>query len=313
MLVNANSLNIPLADKCVNMCVTSPPYFGLRDYGNASQLGLEETPENYVENMVVVFREVRRVMRDDGTLWLNIGDSYYANRAANGEMGGIGGKSIPGRENHARAGGHPREDIKPKDLIGIPWMLAFALRADGWYLRSDIIWHKPNPMPESVTDRPTKSHEYIFLLAKQRDYYYDHEAIKEDSVDPESYSGRRRRNAGQMSATDKANYKFAGSIRDDGTMAHEGRKYPLRNKRSVWTVTTKSYKGAHFATFPPDLIKPCIKAGCPERGLVLDPFVGSGTTVMVAKSLGRNGVGIDLSLKYLVEQAKKRTSQEYLF
>lgn len=296
LLVNANSRRIPLASESVDMCVTSPPYFGLRDYGVADQLGLEETPEQYVVNIVAVFREVWRVMKPQGTLWLNIGDSYWANRAKNGEMGGIGNSSIKGRENHARAGGLPREDIKPKDLIGIPWMLAFALRADGWYLRSDIIWHKQNPMPESVTDRPTKSHEYIFLLAKQRDYYYDADVISEESKwkgDPRAGYGRLNYR-GKRKGADGTGQEAFVSITDK------------KNKRSVWSVNVKPYKGAHFATFPPDLIEPCILAGCPKGGIVLDPFMGSGTTAWVARKLERESVGLELSFSYLHKQARER-------
>jgi DNA modification methylase len=242
--------------KSVHTCVTSPPYFGLRDYGCDDQIGLEPTPEEYVNKMVDVFREVRRVLRDDGTLWLNLGDSYAGS-----------GKGAWDREDIQKEVYVPKPagpqtkcktpGLKPKNLIGIPWRVAFALQADGWYLRQDIIWHKPNTMPESVADRCTKAHEYIFLLSKSQRYYYDNDAIAEEG------------------ASD------------------------LRNKRSVWTINTKPYKGAHFATFPPDLIQPCIKAGCPEGGTVLDPFMGSGTTIMVAEKNGCNGVGIELNADYI--------------
>ena len=247
-----------LPDKSVNTCITSPPYYGLRDYGCDGQIGLEETPESYVQKMVDVFREVKRVLRDDGTLWLNIGDSYN----------GSGG-------NHK----------KPKDLIGIPWMLAFALRTDGWYLRQDIIWHKPNPMPESVRDRCTKAHEYIFLLSKSPKYYFDSEAIK---IPVKQEWGTR----------DRTNGKY----HNDGTglRPHSGleKSYTKANKRSVWTVTTKPFKDAHFATYPESLIVPCVLAGCAEGGLVLDPFMGAGTTALVSKKLGRNYVGFELNPEY---------------
>lgn len=245
----------------VNCCVTSPPYFGLRDYGVTGQLGLEETPEQYVSKMVEVFREVRRVLRDDGTLWLNIGDSYAGSgkgRNADGthQEGGKQGTNKGTVEGRLVKTSAP--DCKPKDLIGIPWMLAFALRADGWYLRQEIIWHKPNPMPESVKDRCTKAHEQIFLLSKSPRYYFDTAAMQEVSVDG---SG-------------------------------------VRNRRSVWSVATRSYKGAHFATFPPALIEPCVLAGCPVGGVVLDPFGGSGTTAGVAVAHGRNAILCELNTEY---------------
>jgi len=252
--------------------VTSPPYFGLRDYGCSGQIGLEGMPDEYVGKIVQVFREVRRVLRDDGTVWLNLGDSYAAARGGSRQpaetlAGGVHGKTKTGEGvNRGRKDGYnPTRNaqaigLKHKDLCGIPWRVAFALQADGWYLRQDIIWHKPNPMPESVRDRCTKSHEYIFLLSKSPKYYYDYEAIKEPS----------------------------NACVDTGK----------RNKRSVWSVTTKPFRGAHFATFPPDLIKPCILAGCPEGGMVLDPFMGSGTTLMVSEENGRNSVGIELNDEY---------------
>ena len=277
----------------VNCCVTSPPYFGLRDYGNDAQLGLESTPEEYVANMVKVFSEVKRVLRDDGTLWLNLGDSYAGNcsRASDNGRAGYGSE----REGVYKKGG---EGIKPKDLIGIPWMVAFALRSDGWYLRQDIIWHKPNPMPESVTDRCTKSHEYIFLLSKSGKYYCDMEAIKELSVEPPR---EREKNNGE-SAVDTKMRGHDCNCGNNGT----------RNKRSVWTVTTKPYKEAHFATYPPDLIRPCILAGCPQGGTVIDPFGGSGTTGEVAEIEGRNSILIELNPEY-IDIMKKRTAQLGLF
>lgn len=248
----------------IHCCVTSPPYFGLRDYGHDAQIGLEKTPEEFVSKLVDVFREVKRVLRDDGTLWLNIGDSY------NGS-GGQGTKpNIMSKQAAESRGGKAIkvDGIKHKDLIGIPWMLAFALRSDGWYLRQDIIWNKPNPMPESVQDRCTKAHEYIFLLAKSKKYYYDNESIKEIS-------------------------------------SSKSKGYDKANKRSVWTVTTKPYSGAHFATFPTDLIEPCVKAGCPIGGTVLDPFSGAGTTGLVAQRHGRNAILCELNEGYAAIAEKR--------
>ena len=273
------------------MCVTSPPYYGLRDYGGEdNQIGQEQSPEEYVNEMVNVFREVRNVLTDDGTLWLNIGDSYYNYRkdgcipkqtfAANRQDLPV---TTPRRSNKLKG-------YKEKDLIGIPWMLAFALRADGWYLRQDIIWHKPNPMPESVRDRCTKAHEYIFLLSKNKNYYYDNDSIKEPAKD----WGTRDRSKGK--------YHNEGT----GLSPHTGltKSYPTKNKRSVWSITKKPYKGAHFATFPPELIEPCIKAGSALNDIVLDPFMGSGTTAAVAKSLGRYYLGCELHEDYghLIEE-----------
>lgn len=293
----------------VQCVVTSPPYYGLRDYGVEGQIGLEETPEAYVEKLVAVFREVRRVLKDDGVLWVNLGDSYWGGKGSNANLDThIDDRIKEGRtlqRPQTRIGGmrviptngkHP--EIKPKDLVGIPWMVAFALRADGWYLRSEVIWNKPNPMPESVEDRPTKSHEQIFLLSKQPVYYYDGGAIAEPSIDPESYAGRRKRNAPRMAKFDKKNLKNAGSILPDGTLTH-GQIYETRNKRSVWTVTTKPYKEAHFATFPPDLIEPCILAGSKEGDTVLDPFNGSGTTGAVSVKWHRNYIGCELNPAYI--------------
>jgi DNA modification methylase len=266
----------------VQTCVTSPPYFGLRDYGHEGQIGLEPTPEAYIAAMVEVFRCVRDVLADDGTLWLNIGDSYAAQRGGTHQpaetlAGGKGGKTDDGaRVNRDRHDGYnPTRNahaigLKHKDLIGIPWMLAFALRADGWYLRQDIIWHKPNPMPESVRDRCTKAHEYIFLLSKSERYYFDSEAIAEKAVG----SGE------------------------------------TRNRRSVWTVTTKPYKGAHFATFPPDLIEPCILAGSRQGDVVLDPFMGSGTTAQVAVQHGRQYLGCELNPAYDAMQQERLTGAQ---
>lgn len=287
-----------LPDNSINCCVTSPPYWGLRDYGVEGQLGLEKTPEAYVERMVEVFREVRRVLRDDGTLWLNLGDSYTKNKSNNGgyseksTLSGFTRSDTKGRQaNESGLRIKLSHGLKKKDLIGIPWRVAFALQADGWYLRQDIIWHKPNVMPESVKDRPTKAHEYIFLLSKSSKYYYDAEAIKEPLARPEAL-------------LQKTPAVFGGRNKHDGygTRKYSGNKYvgtyTGRNKRSVWTVTTKPFKEAHFAVFPPALIEPCILAGCPEGGIVLDPFIGSGTTALVAKRLNRNYIGIDINPEY---------------
>lgn len=284
-----------MPEKSVHTCVTSPPYFGLRDYGMDDQIGLEQTPEAFVAEMVAVFREVKRVLRDDGTLWLNLGDSYASYRDGKATpdttRGDSEGTLVPkGSAKNRMASTFAGSSIKPKDLIGIPWRVALALQADGWYLRQDIIWHKPNPMPESVTDRCTKAHEYIFLLSKSPQYYFDHEAIKEISVDPESHKGMKKRSADKR---DGDPY-FATRV---GNSA-EGKIYDKRNKRSVWTVTTKPFKGAHFATFPPDLIEPCILAGCPEGGTVLDPFGGAGTTGLVASNNNRNSILCELNPKY---------------
>lgn len=319
----------------IQMCVTSPPYWGLRDYGVEGQLGLEKTPEEYVSNMVEVFRLVKRLLVDDGTLWLNLGDSYAGSgrgRDADGTWNpGKGGSkqetnigAITGRVVNAKsfskkaieagvtgnAWVKPPYGLKCKDLVGIPWRVAFALQKDGWYLRSDIIWHKPNPMPESVKDRPTKSHEYIFLMAKNPKYYYDAEAIREPWINRENDIKR---------AID-GNYKYEGKFKDGYDKANSRNNHlnahatgqpignPLtgRNKRSVWTVNTTPYKEAHFATFPPKLIEPCILAGSRTGDIVFDPFFGSGTTGQVASSLGRQWIGIELNLKYEKLQ-KERT------
>ena len=234
-------------------CVTSPPYYGLRDYGKEDkQIGQEDTPEEYIENLVGIFSKVRNVLTDDGTLWLNIGNSYYNYRPGKAYPKQTVSKTKQDLPDYSPKRSNKLEGLKEKDLIGIPWMLAFALRADGWYLRQDIIWHKPNPMPESVRDRCTKSHEYIFLLSKNQNYYFDVDAIKE----------------------------------------------PTRRKRSVWNINKKGYKDTHFAVYPPDLIKPCILAGSEENDIILDPFMGSGTTAFVAKELGRDYIGCELHEDY---------------
>lgn len=332
-----------LPDECVNTCITSPPYWGLRDYGTATwiggdpncnhmrdskvnpngntdtghkamfdqenavgdaiyksecpkcgakrkdqQLGLEDTPDQFVENLVNVFREVRRVLKDDGTVWLNLGDSYH--RSGSDQPTQKGMLNTSGiNEKYGWDHKHKNKliNLKPKDLVGIPWKVAFALQADGWYLRQDIIWHKPNPMPESVKDRCTKSHEYIFLLSKNAHYYFDQEAIKEGTTTKDSTI--RNRDETKLNNT-------PGRTRMEGLKTNE---YETKNKRSVWTVTTKPYSEAHFATYPHDLIIPCIKAGCPENGTVLDPFGGSGTTAQVAAQLNRNAILCELNPEYI--------------
>ena len=278
------------------MCVTSPPYYGLRDYGGeASQIGMEQTPEEYIQQLVEVFRLVRDNLTDDGTLWVNIGDSYYNYRSDGNYPKQTVSKTRQDLPTKTPVRGNKLEGLKSKDLIGIPWMLAFALRADGWYLRQDIIWHKPNPMPESVQDRCTKAHEYIFLLSKNKNYYFNNEAIKEPAKD----WGTRDRSNGK--------YHNPGS----GLVPHSGltKSYERKNKRSVWSVIKKPYKGAHFAVFPPELIEPCILAGSEPGDIILDPFMGSGTTAMVAKQHGRYYMGCELHEDY-GELIKNRVPEE---
>jgi len=361
-----------MPDASVNCVVTSPPYFGLRDYGHDSQIGLEPTPAEFVASMVDVFREVRRVLRDDGTLWLNLGDSYAGSWGAQGRSGQMSDRSIISAQQVAaaakkasRTGSIPTgSGLKPKDLIGIPWRVAFALQDDGWYLRQDIVWSKPNPMPESVTDRCTKAHEYLFLLSKSQRYYYDAEAIAEQvseasiarlSQDIDSQTGSARvpgKTNGTMKAVGRPQTKRASEIaREKGlTPAHieairavgiadtgkalvttngagkntdaikqlaaeakvalggyyrEFLMGGTRNKRSVWEVATQPFKEAHFATFPPKLVEPCILAGCPIGGVVLDPFGGAGTTGLVADRLQRNAILIELNPQY-AEMARNR-------
>lgn len=330
----------------VQCAVTSPPYYGLRDYGVAGQIGLEPTPEAYVENLVAVFREVRRVLKDDGTLWLNLGDSYWGGKGQSGTRGEdnqeirhekgasinrgyqtLGGAGL----TRPTDGKHPV--IKPKDLIGIPWMVAFALRADGWYLRQDIIWSKPNPMPESVTDRCTKAHEYIFLLTKSKVYYYDQDAIRVPYAEaslPRALRGTSENNKWVEGAPGSTAHTISqprknvrkqfekehggggsGLKGHSGYMAADGRLLinPLgRNKWSVWEVPTVAYKEAHFATFPPDLIQPCILAGSKEGDIVLDPFNGSGTTGEVSIMHNRSYIGCELNPDY-VKLTKRRLSK----
>jgi DNA modification methylase len=277
----------------VQTCVTSPPYFGLRDYGVEGQIGLEPTPAEYVERMVDVFRAVRDVLADHGTLWLNLGDSY----ASGGRKARDPGKS---KLHPAFTLFRPDDgDAKPKDLLGIPWRVAFALQADGWYLRSDIIWSKPNPMPESVTDRPTKAHEYLFLLAKSERYYYDAASIKERATDTGRLSGIYGRD-------EPAEARPPGSsARRLARIDYSSRG---RNKRTVWTVPPQPFPGAHFATFPRALIEPCILAGSRPCDVVLDPFMGSGTTAQVATDLGRHYMGCELNPKYVELHDMRRTT-----
>ena len=275
-------------DEQARTCVTSPPYYGLRNYGNEeNQIGQENTPEEFIDQLVSVFKEVRNVLTDDGTLWVNLGDSYYNYRPGKGQSYPKQSVSKTNQDlpTQCNKRGNKLEGLKEKDLIGIPWMFAFAMRSDGWYLRQDIIWHKPNPMPESVKDRCTKSHEYIFLLSKNKKYYYDNEAIKEPV---KKDWGTRDRTQGK--------YHNPGS----GLVPHSGlsKSYDRKNKRDVWSITNKPYKGSHFAVFPPDLITPCILAGSEKGDIILDPFMGSGTTAMVAKQLGRDYIGCELHEEY---------------
>ena len=335
MILQADARHIPLRDGCVQMLVSSPPYWGLRDYGVSGQIGLEATPDEYVATMVAVFREVKRVLRDDGTVWLNLGDSYA------GSSKGQGGvlNSPKQRSNAGAYHGHPLKldydivGLKAKDLIGIPWRVAFALQADGWYLRSDIVWAKPNPMPESVTDRPTRSHEYIFLLSKSERYFYDADAIKEQGsmaslkrLDQPTFASQ---NGGAKDYGDDSNRSTRKTLehlkaRVDKQRGH-GRRHDsfndrwdlmekqeqcglMVNKRDVWNIACEPTPEAHFATFPQKLIEPCILAGSRPGELVLDPFLGSGTTGKVCERLGRKWVGLELSADY-IGIAEKRTAQ----
>ncbi|MCK9750341.1 site-specific DNA-methyltransferase [Pseudomonas syringae pv. syringae] len=316
-----------LPDESVHTCVTSPPYYGLRDYGVDGQIGLEETPAEFIARLVNVFREVRRVLRVDGTIWVNMGDSYAGSWGAHGRDDmGVGVSTLSQRQvmaSQRKSKATTHAEYKPKDLMGMPWRLAFALQDDGWYLRQDIIWHKPNPMPESTRDRCTKAHEYLFLLSKSRRYFYDQYAIKEpvatssiarlaQNVDDQAGSDRvPGKTNGPMKAVRSRRDSFkredskreqvipgqtVGTHRPDRTDSD----YPLdvRNKRSVWTVPTQGFKGAHFATFPPDLIRPCILAGAPRGGVVLDPFGGAGTTSLVSMQEGRRSIICELNPEY---------------
>jgi DNA modification methylase len=325
MMLNADARAIPLADQSVHCVVTSPPYWGLRDYGVAGQLGLERSPEEYVAGMVAVFREVWRVLRDDGTAWINLGDSYTSGgRDTYGTWSPDSKQATHTAIKDAKRAAQP-PGLKPKDLVGIPWRTAFALQADGWYLRSDIIWSKPNPMPESVIDRPTKAHEYLFLLAKRERYYYDAETIKEPAIysgpnapdaikSPYGQGYTRRAIDKRLGAERPRDYDDAGEKFGDGVSAARlkaGNAFgngSSRNKRSVWTIATAPYPEAHFATFPEALVEPCILAGSPAGGMVLDPFAGSGTVGLVCQRLGRRFVGLELKPEYCA-MAYKRTAQ----
>lgn len=326
-------------DNCMDCVVTSPPYYALRDYGQEGQIGLEGTPQEYIDKLVSLFREVRRCLKKSGTLWVNIGDSYWgggwrdapfsmqSGEIQKGSLGTHCGSNMPSLKGNSSEGG-----IKDKDLIGIPWMLAFALRNDGWYLRQDIIWNKPNPMPESVKDRCVKNHEYIFLFSKSKKYHFDYEAIQEEAVtqvDPrvgkrEEYNGKRdgtNGNGQRAFVPLKTKPRFGGSKYGDNDDPHyktySGKEWEptmnkevvVRNKRSVWTVNVKPIKEAHFATYPQELIEPCILAGCPEGGVVFDPFMGSGTTGIVARKLGRNFLGCELNPEYR-DMAERRIFNE---
>jgi len=308
----------------VNTCVTSPPYFGLRDYGVSGQIGLEPTPQEFVKAMVSVFREVKRVLRDDGTLWLNLGDSY-----SHGGCGSRDKDKWPKQSSNDHMVKHQKTKtgVPPKSLMGIPWKVAFALQDDGWYLRSDVIWNKPNPMPESCKDRPTRSHEYIFLLSKSAKYYYDFEAIKEKSTANkgnaigfrggaycnnstfENGKGGNRTSVGNTKPDKQRGHsrRHAGVNERWDSMTKEEQCSGYRNKRDVWTVATRPFPESHFATFPPELIRPCILAGSPAGGLVLDPFMGAGTTALVSLQERRNYIGFELNPKY-IDIANKRIS-----
>lgn len=332
-----------LPDESAHTCITSPPYFGLRDYGVDGQIGLELTPAEFIQRLVEVFREVRRVLRKDGTAWVNMGDSYasvaggYAPSGSKGKHDTVSA-STRGAIMHGRRR-RPPQGLKHKDLMGMPWRLAFALQDDGWYLRQDIIWHKPNPMPESTRDRCTKAHEYLFLLSKSRRYYYDIEAIKEPAA--ESSLARWAQDIDQQAGSDRVPGKTNGAMKAVGgarskrdSFKREGSKREqsipgqnsgthrpdreesefdvlTRNKRSVWTVPTVGFKGAHFATFPPDLIRPCVLAGSPRGGLVLDPFGGAGTTGLVAMQEGRRSILCELNPEYAA-MARARLDQAWI-
>lgn len=305
-----------LPDESVQCCVTSPPYWGLRDYGVEGQLGLERTPEEYVAKVVTIFQEVRRVLRDDGTLWLNLGDSFNSighkksssGYGTTGLAGGVAQEHTPLRRENSAPG------LKHKDLVGIPWRVAFALQADGWYLRSDIIWSKPNPMPESVTDRPTKAHEYVFLFSKSQRYFYDADAIRTPATSPTTKMPdgwdtgrgahgsfhREGREKGRKTDKQRGHVRRHAGFNDRWDSLSKAEQQAMgANARSVWTIATKPYPNAHFATFPPELAERCIKAGTKPTDTVLDPFGGSGTTAAVATGLGRNAIHIDLNSEYL--------------
>tara|TARA_R110000772_G_scaffold92531_3_gene189457 strand:+ start:3765 stop:4694 length:930 start_codon:yes stop_codon:yes gene_type:complete len=290
-----------IEENSVQCVVTSPPYWGLRDYGSDSQLGLEETPEEFVNNLVKVFKEVKKVLKDDGTIWLNLGDSYNSQTGSGFNTNQNEGQNHRITELQKTQGSLVKKiSLKPKNLVGIPWRVAFALQADGWYLRQDIIWHKPNPMPESVQDRCTKAHEYIFLLSKSANYFYDNNAIAEKTLTTDS------------SNRDRSNDKLNNTPGREKMAGLKTNNYETRNKRSVWSINVQPYKEAHFATFPEKLPELCIKAGSKEGDIVLDPFFGSGTTGWVAQRLNRKWLGIELNEEY-IEIANKRFMQQELF
>lgn len=300
-----------LPDNSIDCCVTSPPYYGLRDYGCDGQIGLEKSPELYIQNLVAVFREIWRMLRPDGTLWLNIGDSYSGSGRGKGD---VNKKGIQQKASFVGDFIKPYRlnGYKNKDLMGIPWQLAFSLREDGWYLRQDIIWHKPNPMPESITDRCTKAHEYIFLLAKSEKYYFDNMAIMEAA----EYDGRiniMKKGSPKYIKETTGMQKQSISTKEHQRWPNQIDGQPFRNKRSVWTVCTQPEKEAHFASFPQKLIVNCIKAGCPEGGIVLDPFMGSGTTAVVARKLNRNYVGFELNPDYVMIAERKLNRELGIF
>lgn len=339
MLIRADARHLPLVDGCVQCVVTSPPYFGLRDYGHAGQIGLEPSPDAYVAELVAVFREVRRVLKDDGVCWVNLGDSYTASSPGQTSTRITDAASKQATNKGSDIGAPHRNGtfgLASKNLLGVPWRVVFALQADGWYLRSDVIWAKPNQMPESVTDRPTKSHEYLFLLAKSERYYYDAAAIAEpvseamltqmdqgyDGLGLKDYEGAGVQNPSSVKARIIANARsknINGNMSERGVTrtteglnlktAAEKSNVVTRNRRTVWNIATMPYAGAHFATMPEALVEPCILAGSRPGDLVLDPFVGSGTVLAVAGRFGRRGVGTDLSYQDL---AKKRTAQRGL-
>jgi len=300
-----------LPDESVNCIITSPPYYGLRDYGASGQIGLEDTPAAYVERLVAVFREIRRVLRPDGVCWLNLGDSYA------GSGRGLMGDGTPSDRGDAKQGTNRGTTVgvfnkpdwgglAPKNLIGIPWRVAFALQDDGWILRSDVIWHKPNTMPESVTDRPTKAHEYVFLLTKSERYFYDADAVREPNTPDMARRAALGHTRGKNGKTD-ASRNDADTLRGEHAMEITASG---RNRRSVWTVPTEPKPFAHFATFPQKLIEPMVLAGCPAGGIVCDPFMGSGTTALVARRLGRHFLGCDVNAEY-VALANERLAVPY--
>ena len=297
-ILHGNCLNLLkiIESESVQTVITSPPYWGLRDYGNANQIGLEKTPEFYVEKMVSVFQEIRRVLKEDGTVWLNLGDSYMSSGGASRHHGYTDPKYSNGRKiEYFEPQAYPHDTIKPKDLVGIPWRVALALQSDGWYLRQDIIWEKGNSMPEPVKDRCTKSHEYLFLLSKNRKYFFDHKAIQEDAKQ-NRWGGKKAINTKNSK---DVNNTFKGLNRERDMMPEK------RNKRSVWNINTQPCKEAHFAVMPQKLVEPCVLAGSKQGDTILDPFAGAGTVGMVAKQYGREFIGIELNAEY-INIAKKR-------